>query len=66
VDWLKHILKLFPKLTKYQTTNILFELMALFYTLKFTAQGRSELLATLTWLFVVLLGFRCVTWACRL
>jgi hypothetical protein len=64
---ISEIARLFPwrKLRRYEATNLLFEIVALFFTLKFVAHAQNESLASLLLLAVVLLGFLCVTWACK-
>ena len=64
---LKEILKLLPlsKLDKYQTTNLAFDVLAVFYTFWFTWRSKDEALSTVTWLFVMVLCFACVLWASR-
>ena len=48
------------KLDKYQVLNLVFDAIAFYFTVKFTAHGKNEVLATLTWGFVVTIAFFCV------
>ncbi len=65
--WYELLAKNFPlrKLDKYQVVNIAFEAIALYFTVKFTAQTKNDLLATLTWGFVVTMAFFCIMQASR-
>lgn len=64
--WLQ-LLKIIPlsKLRRYEITNLVFELMALYFTSKFTAHQSSPIACMALWAGVIALGFLCILWACR-
>jgi len=66
----REFVKLIPfrKLTRYDVTNLTFDLIAFIYTLKFTAtEGAMHwLAATSTWIAITLITLACVCWASRL
>jgi hypothetical protein len=61
------IVKIFPwhKLRRYELTNLAFELIALYFTVKFAVHMHGEYEAALLLGAVVLLGFMCLIWACK-
>jgi hypothetical protein len=66
-DFIRRVLDKIPlhKLDKYQATNLTLDIIALFFTLKFTIQKSNELAMTITWAYVVTLCFVCVFWASK-
>ena len=65
--WLSELFKQFPlkKLTRHDTTNLLFDLIALVYTLEFTRHTNNEWIAAGTWLTVLVLCLVCIFWASK-
>lgn len=62
VKWYESLARNFPlsKLDKYQVVNLVFDAIAFYFTVKFTAHTKNEVFATLTWGFVVMMTFFCV------
>jgi hypothetical protein len=67
IPWLKELLGQIPlkKLTRYDVTNLFFDLIAMFYTWKFLGGVTTELVAASTWLVVVILCLTCFFWASK-
>ncbi|MBS1802448.1 MAG: hypothetical protein JST28_03740 [Acidobacteria bacterium] len=56
----------FSKLRRYEVTNLLFEAMALYFTLQYTKNPHDQpIIALSMWAGVLVLGAVCVFWACK-
>lgn len=66
-EWLTDLFKQLPfkKLSRHDVTNLVFDLVALTYTFEFAKRTQNELLATGTWLIVIILTLVCVLWASK-
>lgn len=53
------------KLRHYEVANLAFEIAALYFTVQFTQQHKSEPLAFMLMGAVLLMGLCCVLWACK-
>jgi hypothetical protein len=53
------------KLRRYELTNLSFEVIALFFTLRFTYHQNNPLFSFVLWAAVIVMGFVCVFWASK-
>jgi hypothetical protein len=53
------------KLRRYETTNLIFEAIALYFTLRFTTHQSNPIGVFVLWVAVVLMGLVCVFWASK-
>jgi len=61
------IAKLIPwnKLRRYEIANLAFEFAALYFAVDWAKHTSNQVLGIFVILFVVLMGFCCVAWACK-
>jgi hypothetical protein len=64
--WSK-LLKVIPfgKLRRYEVANLTFDVIALYFTARFTVHQSSPMACMLLWAGVIALGFVCILWACK-
>jgi hypothetical protein len=55
----------FRKLRRYEVANLLFEAVAVYFTLHYRSPQDNPAVALCMWIVVILLGFICILWACK-
>lgn len=53
------------KLRRYEFTNLLFELIAAYFILKYTEHLQNPVIGAVLWVIVIGSALFCVMWACK-